>query len=92
MFEITILQKWAHKNWHMLNHFADSIREVGCVEYLHSEIFETVNRIFQRQDRDGSRKKKYVLELTLGRTIAASNLYSLKKLKLGGKARNLRHV
>lgn len=85
-------QDWAHRNWHMLNHISESIREVDTVKYLHAGIFQSGHRIFKRQYRKRLLNRKFALEETLCRIITGSNVHSLEEQNQRRRSRDLQEV
>lgn len=77
---------------HMLDFILDSIREAGCVKYLHAEIFESAHRMDQETIREKLAKKKVCTRKKMGRTIAVASLHQVEDRKLSSDDKNLQSV
>lgn len=53
------------KNWHLLDHLADHIKQVGGAEYLNDRIFENSYQNFKDFHKETSRQKVGTMDGTL---------------------------
>lgn len=89
VFENYQASKMQTQKWHVLDHIAENIREVGGLEHLHEEMFESADSIYRRHNARSLRKKKSAHEETLHKTIDAANVHRIQKLKCKSDKDNL---